>query len=92
MVLIGVSILVLSIPVGYILKRLTIEEIGPGRIYLQLVWTLSFILGLIFIFIPIQNKPYKYTIIFSLFFISIISFISWKKPYKKMRIITKEKK
>lgn len=90
--LIGISILILGIPAGFILRRLTIEEIKSGRIYFNVLWLSSIILAIIFLFIPIEDKEYKYTLIFGLLFIAIISFISWTKPLGKKLIIKKEKK
>jgi hypothetical protein len=82
-ILIGIFILIFSIPAGYLLRYFTKEEIEIGRPYFAIIWLISLIGGIIFMFILIDNEPYKYTIIFSLFFIAVISFISWFKANHK---------
>ncbi|HRZ85546.1 MAG TPA: hypothetical protein P5277_02085 [Candidatus Paceibacterota bacterium] len=74
----SVIILLLAIPIGYILKHYTKEEIKSGRKYFFYLFITSIVISSIFLFIPI-NFVLKSTIIFGLLFIAIVSFISWKK-------------
>jgi hypothetical protein len=69
---IALVVLFFAIPVGFFLREITKEELGQGRKYFKIIWIISFLLGIGFIFI----KPYMG---FSLLFISIVSFISWRK-------------
>lgn len=85
---VAISILILAIPLGYLLKILTKEEIPQGRIYFEILWVTSLVIGSILFFINFNNEYYKYTILFTLIFISIISFISWynsKNKWNKKR-------
>ncbi|MFA6022475.1 MAG: hypothetical protein WC781_00120 [Candidatus Pacearchaeota archaeon] len=70
-------IVLLAIPVGYFLKSVTKEEIGIGRLYFQIIWITSLIIAGIMLFIQFNNLAYKYSIIATLIFISIVSFISY---------------
>jgi len=76
--LISIIILLTAIPLGYFLKYLTKEEIKPGKKYFHLAFITSFVLAIIFLFIEINDINTKKTAIISLFYISIVSFISWK--------------
>lgn len=92
MIFLGLSVLILAIPIGLILKRMTIEEMESGRIYFNILWLSSIILAIAFYFIPMSNVYDQYTIIFGLLFIAIISFISWKNPRENKIIIGKGRK
>lgn len=83
--LIGILILIIGILIGLILRKTTEEEIKSGRVYFNVLWISGIILAVIFFFIPIEDKEYKYTLIFSLLFISIVSFVSWIKPNNKRK-------
>ncbi|MEM3074704.1 MAG: hypothetical protein QW727_02060 [Candidatus Pacearchaeota archaeon] len=77
--LIAFLILLASIPIGYILKYITKEEIESGRKYFKIIWITSLVLAFILLFIPINSSKYKQVIIFTLLFIANVVFISWKK-------------
>lgn len=73
---VAISVLIIAIPIGFILRKMTPEELKDGKIYFAIIWLLSLILALISFFLNFSEAD-KYTIIFSLIFIAIISFISW---------------
>ena len=75
--ILGFVILALAVPAGYILRYYTKEEIKPGKKYFLALWTICLALAFIFLFIPLE-EVIKKTTIFSLLFISIVSYISWK--------------
>lgn len=70
-------VLAFAFPIGYILRYFTREEMEQGKKYFRALFVLSLV-GIIFV--PLFNLSLisKKTIIFSLIFISIVSFISWK--------------
>jgi integral membrane sensor domain MASE1 len=70
--LISIIGLLFAIPLGFLLKSLTKEELEQGRKYFEFIWVISFLVGSVLIFL----KPH---LGFSFLFMSIISFISWKK-------------
>ncbi|MFA5993073.1 MAG: hypothetical protein WC796_05190 [Candidatus Pacearchaeota archaeon] len=75
--LIGVIVLVCGIPIGLMLKKATKEELKSGKKYFKIIWIGCLILAVIAAFVPIA-VVLKRTVIFSLLFIAIVSFISWK--------------
>ncbi|MFA5019734.1 MAG: hypothetical protein WC533_01405 [Candidatus Pacearchaeota archaeon] len=70
--------LILAIPAGYILKKMTKEEIRKGRKYFKLISISSLILAVILYFIKFGDSYMKFSAILTLIFIAIVSFISWK--------------
>jgi uncharacterized membrane protein len=76
-IFISIIILLCAIPAGYLLKNLTKEELKPGKKYFKIIWVVSLTFAVISFILPI-NLIMKQTLIFSLSFISIVSFISWK--------------
>lgn len=72
-------ILLASIPIGYLLKYLTKDEIKAGKHYFNILWAASLALAILFLFIDVNNEVYKKSIIFSLLFIANVAFISWKR-------------
>ena len=76
--LIAFLILIASFPTGYILRYLTKEELKAGKKYFKSVCTISLVLAIGFLFLPLNNLVYKQTIIFSLLFMANVAFISWK--------------
>ena len=74
----AILILITAIPLGYLLKHLTKEELKPGKLYFGAAFSISLVLAIVFLFIPIPNLAIKKTAIITLFYISIVSFISWK--------------
>jgi hypothetical protein len=75
--IIATLVLATSILVGYILKEKTKEEINIGKKYFKLLWTSSIMIILIIPFLPFDGII-KQTAIFSLLYIMVISYISWK--------------
>ena len=71
-------LLLSSIPVGYILKKLTKEEIKSGKIYFHKLWISCLILSFALLFVPFNNEIIKITSIFTLLFIANVAFINWK--------------
>ncbi|MBI2628681.1 hypothetical protein HYW74_01200 [Candidatus Pacearchaeota archaeon] len=75
--ILGFVILALAVPAGYILKHYTKEELKPGKKYFLALWATCLTLAFIFLFIPLEEVAKK-TTIFSLLFVSVVSYISWK--------------
>jgi uncharacterized membrane protein len=75
--LIAIIVLLCAIPVGYLLKYETKEELKSGKKYFRILCISSAILALLSLIIKISQTTKK-TLVFSFIFISIISFISWK--------------
>jgi len=76
-----IVVLLCAIPLGYLLKNITKEELKSGKKYFKLIWTSSLILTVVLFVISLFiniNAQLKNTAIFSLIFIAIVSFISWK--------------
>ncbi|MEA3329678.1 MAG: hypothetical protein U9Q06_02955 [Nanoarchaeota archaeon] len=69
---IALIVLLMGVPIGYLLKYFTKEELTQGKKYFKILWIVSFVVGGIFIFLE------RYVGL-SLLFIGIVSFISWKK-------------
>ena len=65
--LIGLLILILGIPIGKLLAKLTKEELKSGQIWFKLLILISTILGIIGLII--QND----TLMFTCFFIAIVT-------------------
>ena len=78
LLLLGIGVLILGIPLGIILARLTREELNSGKRWIKLLINLSLIGGLI-------SLVFKNDILmFTFFFIAIISSQSLRKyPEKK---------
>ena len=76
--IIAFLILVLSFPVGYLVKYFTKEELKSGKKYFQIVWIICLVLAIVMLFYPISDVNYKQSLIFGLLFIANIAFISWK--------------
>jgi cytochrome c biogenesis factor len=75
--IIGLTILLFGIPVGYGLRYFTKEEMKIGKNYFGILFFLSLLISVVVFFTNIDIEMKK-TIIFSFLFISIVSFISWK--------------
>jgi len=76
--LFAILILLSAIPIGYILNYFTKEELKQGKKYFKILSITTPTLAIITLFINL-NTEYKKTIIFSLLFISVVSFISWRE-------------
>ena len=76
--ILGFIILALAVPAGYILRHYTKEELKPGRKYFLVLWAVCLALAFVFLFIPLSDQILKKIIIFSLLFISVVSYLSWK--------------
>ena len=74
-VLIGI---VLAIPVGYILRILTSDEIKKSRSYFKLIIIISIILSIVSLLLPFESVLKK-TLFFGFLFMAIVSFMSWWK-------------
>jgi uncharacterized membrane protein YoaK (UPF0700 family) len=85
--ILGIAVLILGIPIGNLLARLTKEELGPRKIWFVMIILLCFagaILGLI-----LQDD----TLLFTLLFIAIVTSRSLRNPAKKeVRKNVKKKK
>jgi len=75
--ILAIVVLLCAIPLGYLLKYETKEEINAGRGYFKILWAGSLALAIFSLFLPI-NLIIKQTLIFSLIFMAIVSFVSWK--------------
>ena len=71
-------LLVLSIPFGYLLRSITKDEIKSGRKYFKLIWLISLAIAIGMLFLKFNDSNLKLAIIFTLLFISNVSFICWK--------------
>ena len=76
--ILAILILLTAIPLGYFLKYLTPEEIKPGKKYFGSLFIGSLLMSVILLFVPFEEIATKKTAVISLFYISLISFISWK--------------
>jgi len=74
--IITITILLASLPIGYMLRALTKEELKSGKKYFRAIWVLSLIISLFILIAPLDNIIKKSSI-FSLLFIGIVGFISW---------------
>ncbi|PIN94188.1 hypothetical protein COU56_03080 [Candidatus Pacearchaeota archaeon CG10_big_fil_rev_8_21_14_0_10_31_9] len=70
--------LILAIPVGYILRILTSDEIKYGRVYFKAIIIISIIASIISLFLPL-DVILKKSLFSGFLFIAIVSFISWWK-------------
>jgi len=75
--IIGIGVLLLGIPIGNILARNTREELRSGQKYYRLVVGVGLIGGLVGLII--RND----VLLFTMFFIAIVSSGSVKNNYKK---------
>jgi len=69
---------ILAIPVGYILRILTSDEIKYGRVYFKAIIIISIIASIISLFLPL-DVILKKSLFSGFLFIAIVSFISWWK-------------
>ena len=76
-IVLALIVIITSIPIGLILKSLTKEELHDGKKYFLLLWIGSLLIFFIILLININDSTLKYSILFSLIFFSIVSFISW---------------
>ena len=76
-------VLISAIPAGYLLRHFTKEEMSQGKMYFKILWTSSLVAAFIFLFVGLENNIMKKSVIFSLLFISIVSFISWRQNDSK---------
>ncbi|MBU1136627.1 MAG: hypothetical protein ABIG37_02990 [Nanoarchaeota archaeon] len=74
--ILSLIILALAFPIGYLLARLTREELVSGRIWFKLIVFISSISAIIFLF-------YNLAVSLTLVFISIVSLISLIKSYNR---------
>jgi uncharacterized membrane protein YfcA len=65
--LIGIGILILGIPIGNYLAKVTKEELKPGRLWLKLIIIISFIGAVIFLILGND------ALLFALLFIAIVT-------------------
>jgi len=71
-----IVIILLSIPAGYLIAWLCMDELVIGRRWFKLIMILSILLGLIFLF-------YNIIIALTMFFILIVALISYRKSFDK---------
>lgn len=81
-------VLLCAIPVGFLLAKLTKEELKQGRKAFKAIITISSIILIISIFLPLSSDN-KQFILASTLFIALLAFISMKKEKEK---VTKKKK
>jgi dipeptide/tripeptide permease len=75
-----ILVLLLAFPIGFLLSKLTKEELIQGRTGFKiLIWV--FILSLIFIVFSNIQTQIKITLVFTLIFIIIITLISLKQSF-----------
>jgi len=67
-----ILVLILAFPAGYLLAYLCRDELVTGRKWFRLLALISGWVGVFFLF-------FNFTIAFSLFFIAIVSLISYEK-------------
>jgi len=72
-----VLILISGIPLGFLIAYLTRDELVVGRPWFQFIIFLSIMLILLFVFLK------DFTIVYTLFFIFIVTSISLIKSYDK---------
>ncbi|MEK6891013.1 MAG: hypothetical protein AABX03_02650 [Nanoarchaeota archaeon] len=77
-IVLGVIVLIWAVPLGLILRAATEEELKSGSKYFQILWSLSIISIIAFIFF-IKDEILLYSLVFISVFIGIVSFISWIK-------------
>lgn len=82
-------VLLCAIPAGFLLAKLTKEELKQGRNVFKAIIITSLIIAAISIFLPLSSDN-KQFIITSMLFAAILTFISVKKPDKKSK--TKKRK
>ena len=75
--IIGICVLILGIPIGNYLARITREELKSGKKYFRMIVILGLILG--FAGLIIRND----VLLFTGFFIAIVTSRSLVKPSKK---------
>ena len=70
-------ILLLAVPFGYLIRYFTKDELKIGKLYFKVLVIISLIISVAILIAPI-GAINKKTIISSMLFIAIVSFISWK--------------
>lgn len=76
--ILGIIVLLWSIPIGIILRTITKEELKSGRKYFLSLWISCIILAFGVGFF-IKDEILFFSLVFSFIFIGIVSFISWWK-------------
>lgn len=81
-IILAILIVFLAFPVGYLLAKVTREEIKGGRKAFLLLYLINIPLIIIIAFLKIDSQI-KLSVILTLFFIMIVSFMSFFLSYKK---------
>lgn len=84
-------VIIFAIPLGFLLARLTKEELKQGRKAFITIIAVSLIILIITIFLPLSLDN-KLFIITSMFFLLLLAFISLRKSYKKVKLRKKKKR
>ena len=71
-------LLIMSVPIGYLLRSITKEELKAGKKYFRLFWIISLIVAFGMLFVDFNDYTLKLSIIFTLLFMANVAFISWK--------------
>jgi hypothetical protein len=86
-ILIGIGVLIIGVIIGKVLAKYTKEELKSGRPWFKIIAILGLIGGIIGL--VIGND----TLLFTMFFIAIVTSQSLKRPKKaKKKIVKKSKK
>jgi cytochrome c biogenesis factor len=81
-ILLSALIIILAFPVGYFLAKVTKEEIKGGRKAFFYLYLICIPIMLVIAFLKIDSQI-KTSIILTLFFMMIVSFMSFFLSYKK---------
>ncbi len=72
-----VIVLILAIPIGYLLAWMARDELIIGRKWFRIMMVLSILLSILFLILN------NFAIFYTLIFILIVAFISYKKGFDK---------
>lgn len=75
-------VLLCAIPLGFLLAKLTKEELKQGRKAFKAIIIISFVIAAILFFLPISLDN-KIFIIASMFFLMILALISLTQSYRR---------
>ena len=85
-ILIGLGILISGVFIGKILAKYTEEELAGGQIYFKILTLIGLIIGLVGLFL--END----VLLFTGFFVAIVTSQSIEKKKKKLKKNSKKKK
>jgi hypothetical protein len=77
--LIAFVVLLVSFPVGYVLRYFTKDELKVGRKYFKIIWIVCLVGAIGMLFYSMADLLYKQAVIFTLLFMANVAFISWSK-------------